>query len=63
MQGYKCPHCGGLLYFDDDGYEQQYTCIMCARTFSLTGRPKGMTPSELSRRLVINPLTKERTIW
>ena len=31
----KCPHCGGLFHLDNDGYEDYFTCIMCARQFSI----------------------------
>ena len=43
----RCPHCGGVLYVDCDGYEEYYTCFGCARSFDFAGKPTRMTGTEL----------------
>ncbi len=46
-----CPHCGGRLYPEDDGYEDYLVCLYCAREFDFNLTPKRMTPSELRNKL------------
>lgn len=35
-----CPHCGGLLYKDNDDYEDYLTCFGCARSFNFDMKPR-----------------------
>ena len=46
----KCPHCGGILSQDYDGYEQYLVCVMCAREYDTEGESLRMTPKELTER-------------
>ncbi len=39
----SCPHCGGVLIQDFDGYDNYLTCLMCAREFDLNMCPRRMT--------------------
>ncbi len=45
----KCPHCGGVLFLDNDGY----TCLGCAREFDFNMMPRRMSPDELYNRFGI----------
>ena len=49
----SCPHCGGLLARDYDGYEQYYTCLMCGRSFDMGGNAIRKTPIELEETMGI----------
>lgn len=35
----KCPRCGGLLDYENDGYCNYLTCVMCNRRFDFLGNP------------------------
>jgi len=49
----NCPHCGGLLQRDYDGYECYLTCLICGRSYTLNGETMRMSPLELEKRLGI----------
>lgn len=55
----KCPHCGGALTPDHDGYEHYYTCIMCGRSFGSNGKSTQMTPVEFTALYGIRLAKKE----
>ena len=46
----KCPYCGSFLCLEYDGYDDYYTCIVCARQWDLDGKSRRMTPKELEKR-------------
>lgn len=53
----NCPHCGGSLGKDTDGYEHYLTCMSCAREYDENLYPRIMTPRMLWNRTGIQ-LTK-----
>ena len=46
----KCPNCSGLLYPENDMYENYLLCIMCSREYNLDMTSKRMTPAELEKK-------------
>ncbi len=46
----KCPHCGGMLFMEWDGYVYYYLCIVCSRQWELNGKPRRVTPRELEEQ-------------
>ncbi len=49
----SCPHCGGLLSLENDGYEYYLDCCGCAREFDFDMNSRRMTTEELKRRMGI----------
>ncbi len=56
----SCPHCGGLLNRDYDGYEQYLVCLMCGRMFDLNGETMRMTPIECKTRYGVENILQGR---
>ena len=46
----SCPHCGGVLYRDTDGYAHFFICMWCAREFDFNMRPVIISTDELHSR-------------
>ena len=47
---HNCPRCGGVLYIDNDGYEDFFNCMDCSREFDLDMIPRRMSTIELKTR-------------
>ncbi len=56
----SCTHCGAILYSDNDGYENYFTCSGCAMGFDLNIKPRAMTPLELKSRYGIGLTKREK---
>ena len=54
----NCPHCGGLLSLDYDGYEQYLVCMMCGREYDANGETRRFTPKEYFNKfgIKLNPM-------
>jgi len=39
MKQKRCPRCGGFLALDEDDCGKYLTCMGCARSFDLEGKP------------------------
>ena len=46
----KCPNCHGILYWDNDQYENYLVCLMCAREYNKDLILRRMTIKELNTR-------------
>ena len=46
----KCPNCSGLLYPENDMYENYLLCILCSREYNLDMTSRRMTPAELEKK-------------
>ncbi len=44
----SCPHCGGIPYLDNDGYENLIVCSACAREYNPQMIPLRMQPQQFS---------------
>lgn len=49
----KCPNCGGILYLDNDGYEEYFTCVGCAREWNKDLSARRITVKEFETRFGI----------
>lgn len=50
----ECPHCKGLLYKDDDGFEKYLTCIACGRPYDFDLRLLALEAEEWEIRYKLN---------
>ncbi len=57
----RCPHCGGILNTENDGYENYFTCLICAREFDLDLKPRRMTIENFKWQMIFgDDLTKTK---
>lgn len=55
----RCPNCGSACYFNNDLYENYYTCISCAKEFDMDMKPRRLTAEGLKRKTGIGLTSQE----